>query len=94
MARESVDALMRSAVRHGFRTLRLKYAGGEASMNAAVVVELHDYALARCADAGLTLSAVLLSNGVAINDHLAGELKSRDIRVMISLDGIGAAHDV
>lgn len=93
VARDSVDALVRSAVRHGFRTLRLKYAGGEASMNAAVVVELHDYALARCADAGLTLSAVLLSNGVAINDHLAGELKARDIRVMISLDGIGAAHD-
>ncbi|HEX5117880.1 MAG TPA: radical SAM protein [Pseudonocardiaceae bacterium] len=93
VARDSVDALVRSAVRHGFRALRLKYAGGEASMNAGVVVELHDYALARCADAGLTLSAVLLSNGVAINDHLAGELKARDIRVMISLDGIGAAHD-
>jgi uncharacterized protein len=93
VARDSVDALVRSAVRHGFQALRLKYAGGEASMNAAVVVELHDYALARCADAGLTLSAVLLSNGVAISDHLAGELKARDIRVMISLDGVGAAHD-
>ncbi len=93
VARESVEALVGSAVRNGFRELRLKYAGGEASLNAGVVIELHDYALARCAAAGLGLSAVLLSNGVAIRDDFARQLADRDIRIMISLDGIGAAHD-
>jgi uncharacterized protein len=93
VARESVDALVASAVRNGFQSLRLKYAGGEASMNAGVVVDLHDYARARCDAANLGLSAVLLSNGVVIRDDFAAQLADRDIRVMISLDGIGASHD-
>ena len=92
-ATESVDALVRSAVAHGFSALRLKYAGGEASLNASVLFALHDHARRRCEEAGLTLSAVLLSNGVAISDGLARELVARQIAVMVSLDGIGAAHD-
>jgi uncharacterized protein len=93
-ATETVDALVRSAVEHGFTSIRLKYAGGEASLNAAVLFALHDHALTRCAEAGLELSAVLLSNGVAISDALARHLLDRRIAVMVSLDGIGAAHDV
>jgi uncharacterized protein len=93
VARDAVGSLVRSAADHGFRSLRLKYAGGEASLNAAVLLALHDHAIARCAETGLGLSAVLLSNGVAISDSLASDLAARGIRVMISLDGIGAAHD-
>jgi uncharacterized protein len=93
VARDSVDALVRSATKHGFRSLRLKYAGGEASLNAAVLLDLHHYAQERCDAAGLTLSAVLLSNGVAIGKDLAAALKDHGIRIMISLDGIGEAHD-
>ena len=92
-ATETVDALVKSAVGHGFTAIRLKYAGGEASLNADVLFALHDHARNRCAAAGLTLSAVLLSNGVAISDRLARELVARQIAVMVSLDGIGAAHD-
>jgi uncharacterized protein len=92
-ATETVDALVKSAVGHGFTAIRLKYAGGEASLNASVLFALHDHARDRCAEAGLTLSAVLLSNGVAISDRLARELVARQIAVMVSLDGIGAAHD-
>ncbi|RSM34740.1 SPASM domain-containing protein [Amycolatopsis balhimycina DSM 5908] len=91
--RDSVDALVRSAVRNGFSALRLKYAGGEASLNADVLLDLHQYARERCDAAGLTLSAVLLSNGVAIGRRLAAALTEHGIAVMISLDGIGEAHD-
>lgn len=93
VARDSVDALVESAARNGFRSLRLKYAGGEASLNAGVLTGLHDHAVARCAESALGLSAVLLSNGVALGDRLVAALLARDIRVMISLDGLGAAHD-
>src|SRR5215475_1053489 len=89
----AVDALVRSAVGNGFRALRLKYAGGEASLNPTTLLELHDHAVARCAAAGLSLSAVLLSNGVAIPAAFATELRARGIKVMISLDGLGAAND-
>lgn len=92
-ATESVDVLVRSAVEHGFTSMRLKYAGGEASLNTSVLFTLHDHAVARCAEAGIALSSVLLSNGVAISDRLARALATRNIAVMVSLDGIGAAHD-
>jgi len=92
-ARDTVDALVRSAVGNEFRSIRLKYAGGEASLNTAVLFGMHDHAVARCAQSGLGLSSVLLSNGVAISDRLARELAAREIAVMVSLDGIGAAHD-
>lgn len=93
IGRDAIDALLRSASANGFQSLRLKYAGGEASLNSSVLLALHDYAVQGAASRGIGLSAVLLSNGVAIPVRLAGQLKDRDIRVMISLDGIGAAHD-
>lgn len=93
-ATETVDAIATSAVEHDFTSLRLKYAGGEASLNAKVLFALHDHAVARCEEAGLALSAVLLSNGVTISDAFARQLVDREIAVMISLDGIGAAHDI
>lgn len=92
VARDAVGSLVRSAADYGFRSLRLKYAGGEASLNAAVLLALHDHAIARCAETGLALSAVLLSNGAAISNSPASDLTARGIRVMISLDGIGAAR--
>jgi uncharacterized protein len=93
IARAAVDALLRSAVANGFRSLRLKYAGGEASLNSGVLVALHDYAVEQAAHASIKLSTVLLSNGTAIPDPLAAALKVRDIKLMISLDGVGAVHD-
>jgi uncharacterized protein len=93
VARSAVDALVRSATDNGFRSLRLKYAGGEATLNAKGLLDLHDYAAERCADAGLAFSAVVLSNGLAISAALARQLLAREIRVMISLDGLGELND-
>ncbi len=39
------------------------------------------------------LKHLLLSNGVAISERLAGHLARREVAVTVSLDGIGAAHD-
>jgi uncharacterized protein len=88
-ARGTVDALVRSAVDNGFRSIRLKYAGGEASLNISVLLAMHDHAVTRW----IGLSTVLLSNGVALSERFAAELAARRIAVMVSLDGIGAAHD-
>lgn len=92
-ARAAVDAVFRSAIRQGFQRVKLKYAGGEASIRARLVVELHDYALAAARRAGIALDAVLLSNGVMIPDWLIDALASRGIRLMVSLDGRGPEHD-
>jgi uncharacterized protein len=91
--RASVDAVIASAVREGYRAIKLKYAGGEASLNHRHLTALHAYAKERAAAAGLQLQATLLSNGVSLPAGLIATLKAESIRVMISLDGIGDTHD-
>jgi uncharacterized protein len=91
--RAAVDAVFKSAVDHGFKGVKLKYAGGEASLNHKLVLLLHDYAAGLAKQHGLKLYATLLSNGTALPKWLIQSLKARDIKVMVSLDGIGEMHD-
>jgi uncharacterized protein len=91
--RAAVEAVVRSAVAHGFRAVKLKYAGGEASLNHRLLAGLHAYAKALTTEHGLRLQATLLSNGVTLPSSLIETLKAEGIRVMISLDGIGGQHD-
>lgn len=94
VGRASIDAVMRSAVAHGLTAVKLKYAGGEASLNHRLLLSLHDYAQGAAQRHGLAFHSTLLSNGVRLSAALIGALKARGIRVMISLDGLGEHHDV
>ena len=89
----AVDAVIRSAVDHGFTAVKLKYAGGEASLNHRLVLSLHEHAADLAARHGLRLYATLLSNGAALPSSLVQALRAAGIKVMISLDGIGDLHD-
>jgi uncharacterized protein len=91
--RDAVRAVVQSAAAHGYQGVKLKYAGGEASLNRRLVISLHHLAKELTADLGLELWATLLSNGVALPPALVRSLKAEGIRVMISLDGIGDVHD-
>jgi uncharacterized protein len=93
VALQTVDAVFRSAVLHGFQQVKLKYAGGEASLNFRHVLAVHDYASRLAEQLKLGLEAVMLSNAVAISGRMIEELAQRNIRVMISLDGVGEYHD-
>jgi uncharacterized protein len=91
--RAAIDAAIRSARQHGYRGIQLKYAGGEATLNFALVRALHAYAQDATAIANLELSAVLLSNGVALTAEMVRYMRDEGISLMISLDGIGQVHD-
>jgi uncharacterized protein len=89
----SVEAVIRAAVRHGFPAVKLKYAGGEASLNHTLLLELHEHAQMLAAREDIQLHATLLSNGVKLTPAFIDMLKTLDIRVMISLDGVYDHHD-
>lgn len=89
----AVDALFRSALAHGFRTVKLKYAGGEPTLNFALVMKLHTYARQRAESSKLELREVILSNGVTLIDAMLDAIRDAQMRLMISLDGIGVAND-
>lgn len=90
---QAVDAVFRSAVANGFRRVKLKYAGGEPTLNFSLVPALDDHARRLADQHRLELESVVLSNGVALTDHMIEAMQTRGIRLMISLDGVGKHHD-
>jgi uncharacterized protein len=90
VGRRAVDAVLRAAVRHGFSAVRLKYAGGEPSLNFPLVLALHTYARAQAERLGLALEGVLLSNGVDLSEPLLATLLAQNIGLAVSLDGLSS----
>lgn len=90
---QAVDAVFRSAVKQQFKRVKLKYAGGEATLNFSTVLALHRYAQQLAVNHSLQLDGVVLSNGVAISNRMIEAMKELGLRLMISLDGVGAYHD-
>ena len=93
VGRAAVDAALRSAQAHGFAAVKLKYAGGEPTLNLSTVRAVHAYARGRATEAGLELREALLSNGTTLTPPVLKWLRDEEIRLSISLDGIGPAHD-
>lgn len=93
VGRSAVDAIFRSAALNGFQRIKLKFAGGEAMLNWPRVLEMHTYAQERSQQTGIPIETVLLSNGVFVSEEAIEECKARQIRISISLDGVGEYHD-
>lgn len=93
-ARRAVDAVLRSALRHGYRDVLLKYAGGEPSLALDTVALAHRYASLQAAQRGLGLSGGLLSNGAALTPARLETIRALGLRLMVSLDSLAAAHDL
>lgn len=88
----AIDAIFRSAVSHGFKAVKLKYAGGEATLNFRLIQLLHGYAQDQATAYGLALREVILSNGVGLRPTMLDFIRDAGMRLMISLDGLGAGH--
>jgi uncharacterized protein len=89
----AIDAILRSARRNGYQRVLLKYAGGEASLNLALVEAMHRYAGEQAADDAIAIKGVVLSNGVGLSRRRLEQIRDLGLRLMISLDGPQAAHD-
>lgn len=93
VGRQAIEAIVRSAQRHGMKGIRLKYAGGEASLNLSLITTLHTYAQTLAEDNNLDLAGVVLSNGVGWGERKIAALQRLGLELMISLDGVRAYHD-
>lgn len=91
--RAAIDAVFRSALIHGYKEIKIKYAGGEPLLRFALIEELHEYANRLADKHDLSMDEVVLSNGTLLTPEIAQILKERKIRLMISLDGLGQYHD-
>ncbi len=89
----AVEAIFRSARRHGFHTVKMKYAGGEPMLNFALVCRLHQHASAQAEWHGLALRETLITNGVHLWDDALAFVAESGIRLAISLGICPQAHD-
>ncbi len=91
--RRAVDAIIRAAQERGLHHVRLKFGGGEPLLNFERVLTIYDYAR-QCAQANaLTVSGVVMSNGTLLEQHHIAELKTRGLKLMISIDGMDGVVD-
>lgn len=90
---KSIDAVFRAASIHGFRRVKLKFAGGEPVCNSTLLLQLHDYAALVAEQRGISLDSVVLSSGIGMTRSLADAMMHRDIRLMVSLDGLAEFND-
>lgn len=93
IAKDSVDSVFRSAHTQGFKKVKFKLSGGEATLRESFLTKLILYIRAQQLSTNIDTSIVILSNGVAISDSMIRLLKDYGVRLMISLDGIGKYHD-
>lgn len=89
----AIDATIRSALKHGYRGIKLKYAGGEPLIRFDMITGLHRYAQAQAARHHLTLEGVVLSNGTLLTPDHVRKMQQLQLRFMVSLDGLKDAHD-
>jgi len=90
----AVEATFRSAVKHGYRKVKFKYAGGEPLLRFPLLLRLHRHAQGLAGERDLELDGVVLSNGTLLTEDMIAQFQSLDLRLMISLDGVGEWHDV
>lgn len=94
ISRRSVEAIFRSALKQQYKGVRIKYAGGEASLSWQHVLAIHRYASDLAREHALAFSAYMITNGVMLSQRLIEQFKEHDIGITISLDGVGEYHDV
>jgi len=89
--RAAIDATIRSALTHGYRHIKLKYAGGEPLLRFALLANLQRYALAQAKQYGLTLDGVVLSNGTLLCEEHITQIQELGLRLTLSLDGLDSS---
>lgn len=94
VAQRSVDAVYRSALAHGYSRVKLKYSGGEPTLNFGTLQVAQQRAEVLSAQTGVELESVLLTNGMCITDTQIDTLLAHDISVAASLDGVGRYQDM
>ncbi len=90
---QAVDAVVRTAVRHGYRSILLKYAGGEPLLQLPLLLATQHYAQTTAAAQNLQVAGAVLSNGVLLDQRAATQLAQAGLSVMVSLDGMAGVHD-
>jgi len=90
---EAIEKIFQTAQARQFKGVKVKYAGGEATLQFGLIKKLSTLARSLSKKSGISLAEVVLSNGTHICPEDAAWLIENNVRLMISLDGVDEVHD-
>lgn len=90
---QTIDTIFQVARQRQMSQVKLKYAGGEATLQMPLIRQLHQRATELSGKLSIALQAVLLTNGVHLSTDWIDWLATTGMKVMVSLDGIAAVQD-
>ncbi|MCS7009868.1 MAG: radical SAM protein [Anaerolineales bacterium] len=90
---QALRQVFQTAHKRGFQSVKLKYAGGEATLHFGLLRKLATVAQKLALETGQRLEQVILSNGTLLKADDILWMLDNDVRLMISLDGLGEIHD-
>ena len=90
---EAITKIFHTAQKHQFKGVKIKYSGGEATLRFGLIKKLSARARSLSEESSIKLDQVILSNGTFLRPQDATWLIENNLRVMISLDGIGQIQD-
>lgn len=93
VGKKAIDAIFRSAHKNRFSAVKLKFAGGEATLNFNLITKLYDYASRIASEMAIDLRGVILSNGIGITQKMIDAIMKHNLKLVVSLDGLEQAND-
>ena len=93
IGQKAIELTFKSAVLNGYKQIKLKYSGGEPLLRFPFIEEIQRNAQSLAQKHKIKLDSVILSNGTLLTPDIIEKIKSLNLRLMISLDGLKKDHD-
>jgi uncharacterized protein len=93
VGKKVIDTIFEEAMYNGYERVLIKYAGGEPLLQFPLVKKLQKYAIELAEKNDVILNGFVVTNGTLLNRSILASIKSLELRLVISMDGLGKYHD-
>ncbi|MEK7989687.1 MAG: radical SAM protein [Thiotrichaceae bacterium] len=91
--KNAINQIIQTAKQKSFKTIKIKFAGGEPLLNFKLIQTLHAYTQKQLESTKIKLQSVILTNGTLISEKISNWIKQNNIKLMLSIDGLFDTHD-
>ncbi len=93
IAQESIKKIIESAKKNNFKKITIKFSGGESLLVFSQLLEIVSLGRKLAKKAKIEIDFVILTNGILLTKEISKKIKKENLKVSVSLDGIGKYND-